>query len=157
MRDIKFRLWSMKYKILYYSVLNVGFLYGNDIDNVQVDTENGPRTLDGDEAFVLLQFTGLKDKNGKEIYDRDILDMEDNPILYKQTEFGRVEVLFGSYDDSEIEYGSPAFGWWVKGYHGYNRIDGKKDKYEILENSILTVCDSYEVIGNIYENGDLLK
>ena len=100
--------------------------------------------------------TGLTDKNGKEIFEGDILQFDDGVIEGRQTEFGRTEVCFGDYDDSEMDYGSPAFGWYISGYYGYHRVSGKSDSYD-SEESILTLSEKYEIIGNRYENPELLE
>ncbi len=76
------------------------------------------------------QYTGLKDKNGKEIYEGDIVEWAG----YK------MEVFWG--EDIGIGYGS----CWRpcgdnKGYH----------------ESMTGFIDEYEVIGNIYDNPELLK
>ena len=76
------------------------------------------------------QYTGLKDKNGKEIYEGDIVEWAG----YK------MEVFWG--EDIGIGYG---FCWRPcgdnKGYH----------------ESMTGFIDEYEVIGNIYDNPELLK
>lgn len=108
-------------------MLNIGFLYGNEINDIQVDTDNGPRNLDGDEAFILLQYTGLKDKNGKEIYESDILKKPDSPT-YREVK-------------------------WENCYFYLTQPEGYTD---ILDITRITHY-GYEVVGNIYENPELLE
>lgn len=75
------------------------------------------------------QFTGLKDKNGKEIYDGDIVNggyetaSKENYVVAWESRYSGFEP-FCLYNDDEIDY---------------------------------FLTDRCEVIGNIYENSDLLK
>ena len=68
------------------------------------------------------QYTGLKDKNGKEIYEGDILH------------------LWG--------------GEYCQGYYEFNQIFTVKD---LSDSFYLGECENIEVLGNIYENPELLK
>ena len=109
MREIKFRFWNTDEEKMY----DGGFeLY--DMARIGGYIDNG----------LWLQFTGLKDKNGKEIYEGDILE---NPAYGK----GKVE-------------------WSERRWECY----AEKDEYNRGE--ILTRHD-IEIIGNIYENPELLN
>ena len=88
-------------------------------------------------------FTGLKDKNGKEIYEGDIIKVIGDYIHPD----GRV-IRLGNY---KLQYEMAGFGIYRK--EGWWRLDDFS----------VQVCPKYglinkiEVIGNIYENLELLK
>lgn len=97
---------------------------------------NGPG-FDIDEGDLIpLQFTGLKDKNGVEIYEGDIVLAKDH---------GQRERWWG------------VVRWQLTGFNvSYHRPRNttSTDLTNIMDEGDL---DHWEVIGNIYENPDLLK
>jgi len=161
-REIKFRAWDKKAKAMrvVWDIGWKGWDYPDEsINYVKVEGDGTYELLESE--VELMQFTGQKDKNGKEIYEGDILGFDNARTKNSQGEYGRVEVRFGEYDDSEIEYGSPGIGWYVVGFHGYLRLDGDNDKYYIGQNGeqewSLERCTQWEVIGNIHENPEFLE
>ena len=86
MREIKFRAWDKENK----QWLRDSFLlcsYGGKDNSIEISTEScgtehGQRDCDID----LMQFTGLLDKNGKEIYDGDFLPALYGPQLVRWNE-----------------------------------------------------------------------
>ncbi len=94
-----------------------------------------------DDRFYFMQYTGIKDKNGKEIYEGDILADADEPEAC-------IHQVFWDHDCLKFNILTLADdeGNWDTGLYddlGDGQIDGKT-RY-------------FEVIGNIYENPELLK
>ena len=79
------------------------------------------------DAVVLMQSTGFRDKNGKEIFEGDIIDSEDG-ILSGVVEF------------------RPDLGMFVSTLIKYNNFE-----------RLCNVADSVHIIGNIYTNPELLE
>ena len=128
MREIKFRAWDKENEKMYYSV---GFSDdGVPFLNADYDSES-PHWM---QSAIPMQYTGLKDKNGKEIYEGD--------IIYRKTRLSsdnpwRKERYVIRFDEKE--------GAFLAG-----GITGLRHFFEIE-------IDPFEVIGNIYENPELIK
>ena len=127
MREIKFRAFEAAYKhkledrpaVMHYFNLNE---YAFDQDGEQgahhIDLENMP----------LMQYTGLKDKNGKEIYEEDVLKYEETTAGVHSESFFTVE--------------------WGEG--GFYLKSSEDNEYNMEAHSSFT--QGCEVLGNIYES-----
>jgi len=122
MREIKFRAWDHQNNSMFYPheiYFDEGLKNIRALDTMANYIENGrPR-------FMLMQYTGLRDRNGREIYEGDIVE--------QQSEWDRITVR------GEIVFSRGIF------------VVRDCGCQEHLLN------ETAEVIGNIYENTELLK
>jgi uncharacterized phage protein (TIGR01671 family) len=117
-----------------------------------------------DEKTVVQQFTGLKDKNGKEIYEGDIYKE------YYKLEGAAVSIPFDSrcvfnearaYPNPSVEgsdYVLISEVYWDNDWHCYHAR--RKDSFTgEIQNShrFPFKGDNIEIIGNIFENPELIK
>lgn len=130
MRPITFRAWDKVKEIFTNYQIVDGMLYFMDKNTGVWERD------DKEKRFILMQSTGLQDKNGIEIFEGDIVRWKD---LESFDDFKIDEVL-------KVEY-SNEFLKWV----GIDKNGLQDDLYDFSDNREL------EVIGNIYENPELLE
>jgi len=131
MREIKFRAWDSESEIMIYSDKPEGDYWWELQPKAQIGCIVGVsegNTFEPPEPIVeyiteIMQFTGLLDKNGKEIYEGDIV---------------------------ENEFGKKIVKWADGGFYC------EEEKTIMRIYFWLLTLDKIEVIGNIYENPDLL-
>ncbi|WP_427007178.1 YopX family protein [Pseudarthrobacter sp. H2] len=137
MRDIKFRAWTgskMEHNVM---AGWLGAFYVQGID-AKDSASMSPSNTVFPEQTPLMQYTGLKDKNGVEIYEGDLMQWIDwEQELTERPDIYRVDWL-----DKEARFSLNCFR---DGRH----LDPKED--------MLQLDDQFEVIGNIYENPRLLE
>lgn len=128
MRQIKFRAWDTRTKEWCGGFcIEKGGLWKEGSNDSWVDLQHS-------EIIKLMQFTGLLDKNGKEIYEGDILRT------------GNLKRYNDKTDIAEVRWFRGGFMLHLNGNFGYRDIERYDNDSQL-----------YKIIGNIYENPDLLS
>lgn len=159
MREIKFRAWNKEEKCMIYSdevYPKSEYKFEFEIFNnfkltlmKMINRENAYHK-DGEETHIeyfepvdaeIMQYTGIKDSNGNEIYEGDIVEFLDEEVNYSHCgveydEFINIGKVIFSHDE--------LMGWDIT-----NRNMDLEEVWHYRE--------YIKVIGNIYENPELLE
>lgn len=139
-REIKFRIWD-----------KIGKVYRGNLYKYLINADTGElevwafsdiydewyNTHEDDEHLVVQQYTGLKDKNGKEIYEGDIVTFK------PKSSKGPFWVI--RYDSEHTMYVAKQNDWYV-------RLDCETDLPLPLK-----IEETIRVVGNVFENPELIK
>ena len=137
MQEIKFRVWDKKHK-------KMSLVDAIDFEHDEIYGKNGREryTPKPFKDIEIMQYTGMTDKNGKEIYEGDI--------------------LLSTASENEEDYKKWKVSYFDGGYIvNYKHIPIDKRKRSI--NEIELLCNDniafyeFEILGNIYENQELME
>lgn len=121
----KFRAWNTETKEMFKDTFAI--TERGQVVVVEQESVASPPDYVFVEHLVIMQSTGLKDKNGKEIFEGDIL--------------GTIDGLL----DGVVEYRTD-LGMWTNDLLRYNNFE-----------RLCSIANSREIIGNIYENPEMLE
>lgn len=173
MREIKFRVWSSYYGEFIEDFDNFELRLGSP--NVVSWTDiacdgHGPDAIgcggcydayvthDVDEKkFILMQYTGLKDKNGKEIYEGDIVI---SPKPYNLEHYKGPGLNGFKGEVGYIVCNGIGFHVRHRSFYGEceNQVNVIHEGYGLISGyDLWNHQRQFEVIGNIHENPELLE
>jgi len=134
MRELKFRAWLEQDRLM----CPVISIYCNG--NVDVSIQDSGPFIKWPSQVKVMQWTGLLDKNGKEIYEGDVCAFVDTDGFRHQW-----PITWNS-ENATFWYGHlPVWSVFESGY--YQPVDGRQPY----------PGEGFEIIGNVYENKELLK
>lgn len=168
-RQLKFRIWNKQHKVWLENDASlhcfsnwsicpftgkltdyVGAI-GGDIETYSASpAPDYYTTADGivkESPYVIQQSTGLKDKNEKEIYEGDIVEYSRLRLITTENPTGVFNTKAIEDGDfvGEIIFISPGFCWSYE-----------HKRYDDIE-PMTQASHRYEIVGNIFENPELLK
>lgn len=134
MRKIKFRGWDEHNKKLFIVTEIKWDNFGNLLSASDALYSNGYYSPGFNYSNILSQYTGFKDINNKEIYEGDIIEYE--RFLNNKSRISKVE--WACLEDMETIYHE------------------KYCEYIVGKDTLVDVCTNCKIIGNIFENPELL-
>jgi uncharacterized phage protein (TIGR01671 family) len=155
MREIKFRAWDVANEYMVYAVDEPVSRMDDTLNYLFTQFEEGDYGIipEGEgERLPLMQYTGLKDKNGKDIYEGDIVKTMGYPFYGEyvgedaKPESERVELNYlgkVGIDPDGAYYDLEAVSSRVRG--------------SACGGALSDIGDALEIIGNIHENPELLE
>ena len=126
----RFRVWYVLAEEMINEILMISFVRKEIIVKFSDGSTSVPLKFEdkrNGEDVILMQSTGLFDKNNKEIFEGDILGTKDGLL------------------DGIVEYRTD-LGMWTNSLLRYNNFE-----------RLCSVASDREIIGNIYENPELLE
>lgn len=150
-RQLKFKVYNTRLKRVVYS-LEIGEITNANENNgkhgvTYYECPNADLSCIEAKECVTLQYTGLVDKNSKEIYEGDIVKTDPEHICSILESIREAE-KFTYYTNGQVK-------WWNNGFAVLQPHIGPT---RISEYAACGCCNcGLEIIGNIFENPELLK
>lgn len=146
----RYRAWDIEFK----EMVQVDALVFDE-QIIKATYKNGNVVKEDLKNYVLMQSTGLKDKNGKEIYEGDILKFNDEWDGYCYE--GYVDGVFEGVNYVEIEKETTCFGFGKTKIPESSLFNLVNDEHLTFKELITDTSFEFEIIGNIHTNPELVE
>lgn len=147
MREIKFRAWMIEKNLMLHNVhLFYDTLGDEEHGNKWEPVSSFGQVVEKPDEYIVEQFTGVRDRNGKEIFEGDIISVEEDFMkTIKQIDGKSVWVVVFDEDWHAVVFQYPKKVELVGGEigHAQNVLNPRWS-------------EKIEVIGNVHENPELI-
>lgn len=154
----KFRAWDVLAEKMIDEILMISFVRKEIIGKFSDGSTSVPLKFEdkrNGEDVTLMQSTGLKDKNGKEIFEGDILKFNDEWNEYCHE--GYVDGSVEGVNYVEVVKGEACFEFGKTRYPESSLFIYMEDEHLSFAELVKDKDFGFEIIGNVYENPELLE
>lgn len=146
---LRFRAWDVEFK----EMVQVDALVFEE-QIIKATYKNGNVVKEDLKNYVLMQSTGLTDKNGKEIFEGDILKFNDEWNVYCYE--GYIDGSIEGINYVEVERETTCFSFGETKTSDSSLFYLINDEHLSFKELIEDEGFEFEIIGNIWEDGELL-
>lgn len=146
----KYRAWDVLAEEMINEMLLISYVRKEIVGKYRNGTTSVPLKFEDDrngKDVVLMQSTGLKDKNGQEIFEGDVIEIQGIKMIVKLGSYKYLETSKNNGHMLGVLY--DGLGFYVECINVADPDNISPFEPETLKNG--------QIIGNIYENTDLLE
>nr|DAX35558.1 MAG TPA: YopX protein [Caudoviricetes sp.] len=155
---VRYRAWDVLAEKMIDEILMISFVRKEIIGKFSDGSTSVPLKFEdkrNGEDVTLMQSTGLKDKNGKEIFEGDILKFNDEWNEYCHE--GYVDGSVEGVNYVEVVKGEACFEFGKTRYPESSLFIYMEDEHLSFAELVKDKDFGFEIIGNVYENPELLE
>ena len=153
---VRYRAWDVLAEKMIDEILMISFVRKEIIGKFSDGSTSVPLKFEDErngEDVILMQSTGLKDKNGKEVFVGDILKFNDEWNEYCHE--GYVDGSVEGVNYVEVVKGEACFEFGKTRYPESSLFIYMEDEHLSFAELVKDKDFGFEIVGNVYENSEL--